>query len=544
MFNRVSGYRDVEMSGCQDFEMLGFRYFETLRTINRCFKLLSILLRVFKKMYHETLGLRASSFVYRAKHIIFNTTLLFFIFGLFSFSSNLYAQNFIVIDTIVFEGNKRTKPVYILREIGIQQGDSIQLNELEKQLNKSTNLLYSTDIFSTVNIDTTDCKENHCTLLTKITENLSIYPFPVVDLIDNINVWRQVYDYDLNRVIYGVFIQKNNVRGLNEQLIFEGWLGFNRQLGFRYNFPYIDKKQTTGLYIRARFMANKEIAYNTIANKFAFYQHTEHSNQSFKFDFTLKRRKALKETHFIKLIGETAQVADSLIQLNPTYFNSKIDIENSLPVSNQQRYLSLGYFYEYNTRDITKYPLSGFYARLGATQTGLGLNTSTNFTTLSANASYYQPLGKTTFAALNIQTGKTFGEKITYYNSPRLGQEGNNLRGYELFVIEQQQYILFRSNLRQRLWAWQVPDPFGLKEKRKMSFKGYARLSFETAYADDQFFTANNFLANRWLYGTGIAIDFIFWETFPVSLEYSINHLNEKSIYIHLGMEWDLWSEF
>jgi len=465
--------------------------------------------------------------------------------GFFILSDNLSAQeDYTVIDTIFFEGNKRTKPVYMLREIGVAPGDTLFFETFDDQISRSTNFLYSTDIFARVKVDTAFNKNNHCQLVVKLSENLSLIPVPVVDLADNFNVWRQVYDYDFSRVIFGVIVRKKNIRGLNEELSFEGWLGFNRQIGIRYTFPYIDKKQTTGLFVRARLMANKEISYRTIENKFAFYQHTEHSNTSLKFDFTLRRRKALKETHFIKLIGETAKVADSLVILNPIYFTPKTEIEDGVPIAKQQQYFSLSYFYEYNTRDITNYPLSGSYARLGATQTGLGLNASTNFATLSANGSFYYPLGKTTFAAVNAQAAKTFGDKITYYNSPRLGQMGNRLRGYELYIIEQQQYVMFRTNIRQRLWAWQIPDPFGLKEKRKMSFKGYARLNFETAYSNDKFFDENNFLANRWLYGTGIAIDFVLWETFPLSLEYSINHRNEKSIYIHLGMEWDLWGEF
>jgi len=370
----------------------------------------------------------------------------------------------------------------------------------------------------------------------EISENLSIYPLPLFKLIDrNFNVWWNEFNHDFSRTTWGLFVQKNNLRGQNERLTFQGLLGYSRIIDVSYNFPYINKKKTLGLFVRTRFRANQEISFHTIGNKEQFYQHDKHSNRNFKLNVTLKRRKALKHTHFVRLLAESSSVADTLLSLNPEYFRDS---------SPKQHYLSLGYAYEFNTRDIIDYPTKGLYFRGEIFKNGLGVFNDLNTLTARINASYYQPINKTLFVATNLRLSKNWGKDQPYYNGNRLGYRGFTPRGYEFYVFDNQQHLIWRSNLRQRIWAIELPDPFKLKEKKKMSFKGYLRAHYETAYAQDDLFKDLNPLNNTWLHGTGFALDIVFWETFPLSFEYTRNHLKETQFYLHIGLEWDQWPKF
>lgn len=467
----------------------------------------------------------------------------FFIVCFFISSFPLFAQEkddavkeYLIVKDFEIEGNKRTKEAYMLRELNIEKGDTILLQNLPTVLEQNIALLYSADIFSSVKMDTFALEPPFVKIKITITEGLSIIPIPNFKLVDrNFNVWWNQFNHDLSRTIWGIYVQKKNLRGQNEKLIVQALWGFSRIVDVQYNFPYINRDKTMGLYVRSRLVANREIAYQTFNNKEQFYRHNDHSNRNFKLDVTLKRRKEIKHTHYAKFIAERSSVADSLGLLNPQYFKN---------AATKQAYLALRYAYEFNTRDIVQYPLKGFYFRGELNKNGLGIFKDLNTFVARINASYFRPITETLFVASNLRLSNTWGKDQPYYNGNRLGYLGFTPRGYEFYALDNQQHLLWRSNIRWRIWAIELPDPFYVKTKKKMSFKGYLRAHYETAYAKDDLFNGFNSLNNTWLQGTGLALDLVFWETVPVSLEYNWNHLNERGFYFHLGLEWDDWPRF
>ena len=456
--------------------------------------------------------------------------LLAYSFTAFSQEENVFQHNYLIVEGFEMEGNKRTKESYILRELKLAQGDTIYLDNLKEVLDENIGLLYSTQIFASVKMDTFAVRSPYCKVKIEFTENLSIYPIPVFKLIDrNFNVWWNEFDHDFNRITWGGFVRKNNLRGQNETLTVQALWGYSRTLDFRYNFPYINKKKTLGLYVRTSFRSKREASYQTFENKEQFYNHNERSNNRFSFDLTLKRRKELKQTHFLKFIAQSNTVADTLLQLNPDYFNES---------ASRQRYLAIRYLYEFNTRDIRRYPTKGFYFRGEIHKNGLGVFKDLNILETRANVSYYHPIRENLILSNNLRLHKTWGKDQPYFNTSRLGYRGNTVRGYEYYVMPNQEYLMFRTNLRQRLWAVEFIDPFYWKKRKKMSFKGYARAHYETAYARDKLFDEGNALTNIWQHGMGLGLDIVFWETVPVSFEYNRNHLNESHFYLHFGLEW------
>lgn len=71
------------------------------------------------------------------------------------------------------------------------------------------------------------------------------------------------------------------------------------------------------------------------------------------------------------------------------------------------------------------------------------------------------------------------------------------------------------------------------KSYRDLSFRVYLTGNVDVGYVNDRFYFAHNDFVNRWVYGGGLGLDFVFYYNKLVRIEYSINHTGEKGIYLH-----------
>ena len=56
---------------------------------------------------------------------------------------------------------------------------------------------------------------------------------------------------------------------------------------------------------------------------------------------------------------------------------------------------------------------------------------------------------------------------------------------------------------------------------------------FDSGYTVSSLDNVNNFLNNTALFGGGLAIDFVTYYDLVLRVEYSINKLNEKGLFLH-----------
>jgi hypothetical protein len=121
-----------------------------------------------------------------------------------------------------------------------------------------------------------------------------------------------------------------------------------------------------------------------------------------------------------------------------------------------------------------------------------------------------------------------------------LGYKENLIRGYELYVIDGQQSLLFKSEQRFRLLD------FRLKNLKKLQGKGIMQKSlaylpiniflktfFDAGYVWDNQFEATNTLKNRWLFGFGAGVDIVTFGNQVFRIEYSVNRKLKNGVYLH-----------
>ena len=188
---------------------------------------------------------------------------------------------FKVVDGIVLEGNDKTKPSIIYRELTFSVGDTIYDNRIDDELRVSKENIQNTTLFNFVEIDTINTGNNAVTVVISLTERWYIWPYPYLVYSDrNLNAWYEADDF--SRFSYGFDLEYKNFLGLKHSITMTAIAGYNQNFGLLYDIPYLNKRQSLGLEFGGGYKRDKELAYATENNKVQyFYVDDEFAKQTF-----------------------------------------------------------------------------------------------------------------------------------------------------------------------------------------------------------------------------------------------------------------------
>lgn len=468
-------------------------------------------------------------------HYLLIPYLLFFISPLLSTAQNA-DDNYIFIDKIVIEGTKKTKDYILLREMNIDVGDSISINKIAEVLEENQKRIMNTGLFARIDINIKDWQppQKQVCLLIQATESWYIYPIPIFELADrNFNVWWVEQQRSIQRVNFGIHLLHHNLTGHRDIVKLKVQYGYTNKLELTYGFPFINRSETIGLLGNVLYTRNKEIARNTIQNQLDFYRDDdEFLLRRIRAGFTLTYRPGLRIFNNFGLRFHQHNVTEGaeIPNLNPDFFlNNK----------RQQRYFAFSYQLEYDNRDIIAYPLQGNYFSFDFLQEGLSIFEDRQFTAVAPKYAQYFKLSP--YISLEL-IGKLrwvlSRNKPAYYNNRALGYEPDFLRAYEYYVIDGQHYGYLKTSTRVALFDGIVNygNAMPIPPMRIMPLRIYGKLNFDTGYVQELYYTENNPFANRMLYGGGIGLDFVFYYNKVIQIEYSVNHLGERGLFLHLKL--------
>ena len=447
----------------------------------------------------------------------------------------LSKDTFVRIDSIIVEGNKKTRREIVLREMPFREGDSILIANLEAQLREAEQWLMNTGLFNTAKVyfKNWEGAKNKVELLVQVEETWYFYPVPLFELADrNFNVWWVDHRRSLDRVNYGLDFLYRNATGRSDRLNISLKQGYSQMLLFQYNLPYLNAEKTLGVTIYNLFSRNREINYATIGNKQAFYKlEDDFSITRLVSNATLVYRPALAKYYRISL-GYTRN------HISPRVLESA-GVDFFLNGATVQRYFSLGLSYTADNRDFRPYPLSGDYFWAEIKKDGLGIFNDRNGLTVWTDYQRYFPIGKSPFNLGISAKGKIslIRERQPYNDYRAIGYQRNTLRGYEYYVVDGLDMFLLKSSLRIKLWENQVN--FGkvvpIPAFRKVPFKFLFTLNSDLGLANDPWNPYGNSFNQRLLWGRGFGLDTVILYNFVLRIEASMNHVGEKGLFFHFN---------
>jgi hypothetical protein len=475
-------------------------------------------------------------FIYHSQ--LYNTKarlVLLILIALFNLISmgNTYAQELdtsaqqTYIHQIHVTGRHKTRQTLILRELSVKMGEYISFQQQEQLLNQNKLRLLNLRLFTEVTIHSTPVGKDSVDWNIEVYDRFPIMPEPEFEFADrNFNVWWTEQNRDLSRLNLGLTLVHNNFRGNREVLSVTGQLGYTQKVGLSYAIPFIDNQKKHGIGLSFFGIQNKEIAYQTLNNKLQFYRSDNNFMQR-RFDASLwyTYRPAYAFTHTVQLSFSQYWISDTIAYMNPEYLGKG---------AQQEKVMRLLYKLEYNGVDNWNYPLKG-NRFIGVIEQKWGINNKNVQSSIHLHYDHFCNIYPKWYTSLILRARLSSPQQQPYIFRQNLGYEYDYVRGYEYQVIDGGAFALARLNFKRTLMDKNIKLP--IKYLERIPIKVYAKIYGDIGYGYDHLAPSQNNYANRALYATGIGVDIITLYDLKLRIEYTLNHLNEKGLYLHRNGE-------
>jgi outer membrane protein assembly factor BamA len=444
-------------------------------------------------------------------------------------SENISGKKYYV-KAIQIEGNKRTKNAIIIRELGINIGDSLSANTFEALLIRRKNNIFNTNLFNKVevlHILTQDTLE----LKIKVEERWYFLGIPEILLADrSFNEWFYDRDKDFSRISYGINLKHFNLTGNNDQLKFKALGGFIPYYEVGYLKPYIDKRKRIGIRMSVFYSTQRTMAYRTWNDKLDFLKSEEINRKRLGGMFEIRLKNALYHFHALNLGFVRTSISDTIALRN----------ENYLGIGNKKQNLFMfSYNYRFDQRDNRQYPLRGSY--LDLTLNSFSAAKTTSVVSLSARYTHFFSLFKNTYLSVGGYSKISGPRDQVYTLMSGLGYAGTLVRGYELFVVDGQHFALQKSTLKYKAFdrTFDLSRYIRLSQFKTLPVAIYPNVFFDMGYVKNYFpERSNSKLGNKLLTGGGLGIDFVTWYSTNIKFYITKNSINQTGFFFGMSRDY------
>ena len=438
------------------------------------------------------------------------------------------AQAQITVSKIVLSGNTKTQNDIVIRELSFEKNGNYTIVDLDKRIEESKKNLINLNLFNFVTINNTENKDS-TEITIEVIEKWYIWPYPVFEISErNFNTWWEEFSAnnysDFSRLNYGVFFNWENFRGRNELLKLKIRKGFKEHYLLAYEVPYFNKNKTIGINTNLQLFRRKKTHFSTEENKLNYLESDTFNSIDYDLNTEITYRKNLQQTHKLKFTYLHTTINDSIAKLNPNYLSNNLS---------KTSIYTLGYIFEYENRDYINYPLHGFSLNFAAKKYLSAATNVKHFEFATKVEKYIEPFKR-------FYIGSSFKAKYsTEGNQPYFIQKAfgydDYVRGYEYYVVDGQSYWLSKTAFKYALIEKTTFDiPYvKMKQFNKSHYSIYLGIFSDLGYVINN--QKQNSINNSLLWGKGIALDYVTYYDKLLRIEYSLNALGEKGVFLHFS---------
>ena len=453
--------------------------------------------------------------------------ILFFLLLLF-FTEVTQAQ--IKVTSISLNGNLKTQNDIILRELSFEENENYTQKYLTEKIKESKENLVNLKLFNFVEINKV-VKDNTAQITIDVIEKWYIWPYPVFEISErNFNTWWEEFSAnnysDFSRLNYGMFFNWENFRGRNELLQLKIRKGFKEHYLLAYKVPYFNKNKTLGVNTNLQFFRRQKTHYATENNQLQYFESDSYSSIDYDLNTEIVYRNNIHQKHKLKFTYLSSIIADSIATLNSNYLGSNNTTTNLFNIS---------YLLEHEKRDYSIYPLHGYALNF----------TVKKYFSPSVDVQHFELITKAekhTEPFTRFYIGSSFKAKYStdgkqpYFIQKALGYT-NYVRGYEYYVMDGKSYWLSKTAIKYALIEKTNFDiPYvKMKQFNKAHYSLYLGLFSDLGYVRNDEAKGHNTLNNSLLWGKGIALDYVTYYDKLLRIEYSVNQLGEKGVFLHFS---------
>ena len=454
--------------------------------------------------------------------------LVIFLFGI-KFQSN--AQY--TIGQITVEGNIKTKPNIIKRELPYYEGSFVTADSLPILNTIAKQQLINTALFYDVQVTSQMMDSQFVDVHIKVVERWYLFPLPYFRWVDrNFNEWWNVQKRSLDRVNYGINIRQANATGNNDKITIGFITGYTHQSVLKYQFPYLDKKMRFGMGVGWQYFTQKEMNTSTFMDKQVF-THTQSIIQSgYRANLNLLYRPNLYERHSIQLGVGQISITDSAKMVQPNYLPN---YGNSLSYFDASVALTKVNF------DYNAYPTKGNSSEFLVYQRFSGNNPLTSFQFRKIHANHFN--NSKNFYLLESNTQGKLLPNNNYLDSKLMGYGNMQMSGLEYYVIDGNAASIFKAEMHYLLGSFTNPKYIGIgfidkinKRLPEVRYHFWLKAFTNVGYVYSERPLNASRLSNTLLKTAGIGLDIISIYDLVIKFDYSVNQLGDKGLYLHGGI--------
>lgn len=439
-------------------------------------------------------------------------------------------QTPVVIKNIIVEGNKRTKPDIILRELTFKNGDTISGELLSLKFEKSKSNLTNLNLFGKIVFNIKNWENDSMDIVISLTERNRVKFAPIFNLADrNFNIWWIDQNHSFKRVQGGALVRFNNAFGLNHTIIGTATFGFAQIFDLEYRMPYFNRNKTLGAQYHFEFSQSKQVQYGTTNDKQDFFEGEKFVNRKIELGTKFVFRPKIHNTNTFTANYLHYKVDKSLANSHPSYL-----LDGRTTVN----FFQIGYMYEIDLRDFKYFPKKGLYFKGELQRYGLGVfKNDINLTKLSLTLSRYEQLQKSPnhLFSHSVKLMLSGPKEQPYMLQRGMGFKQDFVRGNELYQIDGQRFLLIKNEYKYALLDVKLNYLKKLKGKKL----GYMPLSlylgghFDCGVVNDKINASSNLLRNKLIYGYGVGLNLVTFYDKVLRMEYSFNQDFQNGFYIH-----------
>lgn len=412
------------------------------------------------------------------------------------------------IDSIHISGNKKTRDRLILQELAVQQGDSINEQNLKTLLSESTDKLMLSGLFNFVDIRYENTSHANVNIWVDVIERWYLWIYPIFEIGD-LNFDTYFLNREYHRLNYGVSMEHHNFLGINALLKAKLRIGYREQYSLYMSMASLNCFHNTGLWAGIDFFRMKETVAGTLD-----YRPIYVNSDNYLFH------------HLNVQAGISQRLNYNWVMKGKVgyhYYNHNIDFSDH--PEKEFGYPEIAVKLEYDTRNNRFFATRGSHALLDLSKHGLGIqfgNISTlNHSIADASFNTYLQLGKQWFAAIETralyQHNNTGDIHFWLYKS--IGYD-NYLRGCDNLIINSAAWIYSKNTMRLMVLN---------KQRKNLNITGLQQFDliyasvYLSAFADLAYAKQHGFIA-----GCGAGIDISTYYDRVLSIYYAYNNLSEK----------------
>ena len=430
-------------------------------------------------------------------------------------------------------GHQKTNVNIVLRELDFKAGDSIALADVRQRFERNRQMLMNSTLFSSaeIAIEKLDSVRWEAEVLVKVEERWYLVPFGWISVADrNFNVWFFEKKRDLRRLNYQVGLNWNNFLGYRDLLKVSTDFGFGNKYEVNYSIPGVNRRKTIGFYVNALYSKNKEVWYATLRDSLRFFR-DDREPQIFRQTLTggVTYRPLHRTTYSLQLSYYRNEVKEQVARsLNPDFF---------LDTTTTQRYFSFFARMVNDHRDNRYYPRKGHFMSLSAQKDGVfSQNEDVHAFYFIFQLAEYVPVykDKIDYEGVFKFRYEMSGRLQPYFNSRALGYNNDYLRGYEYFVIDGPNYVYLKNAVRFDLWKKDINfGRFVPASFRVLPTHLWFCLNTDVGYVQSTGRHPENSFPGRILWGRGLGMNLLFYNSTLIQFEISQNHLRQWGWYFH-----------